>query len=259
MSLSVDLGTPIIYVAINYRLTIFGFARLPILKSQKALNLGMRDQRVALEWVRDNIAHFGGDPSRVTAFGLSAGGTFTSLQMVAYGGERGAPFTRAWMMSGPPGTALNMSDEVTTEVHTRSVAERVGCVFEKKEDEEGEKTLSCMRKVPMEELTEKAMGYSVENHPPAGLFTFIPSVDGDFMPERQSVLYKAGRHVKGLFHLPFPFPSLHLSPIPHPSPLSRPSITNTSPLQESQQSSPGLKTTAPPTPVQPPFSSPNNP
>ncbi|KAK3947471.1 Alpha/Beta hydrolase protein [Pseudoneurospora amorphoporcata] len=202
LALSVELGEPIIYVAINYRLTIFGFPRLPILKKQKSLNLGMRDQRVALEWVRDNIGHFGGDPERVTAFGLSAGGTFTSLQMVAYAGEQGAPFTRAWMMSGPPGTALNMTEEKETERHTRNVAERVGCISKKPEDEDGEdedeKLLSCLRSVPMEELTEKAMGYSVENHPPAGLFTFIPSVDGDFIPERQSVLYQSGRFVKGI-------------------------------------------------------------
>ncbi|KAK3399801.1 Alpha/Beta hydrolase protein [Sordaria brevicollis] len=191
LAFSVEMGEPIIYVAINYRLTIFGFPRLPLLKEQKSLNLGMRDQRAALEWVKDNIAHFGGDPSRVTAFGLSAGGTFTSLQMIAYGGSKGAPFTRAWMMSGPPGTALNMTS-VETERHTRNVAERVGCT----EQEDEEKLLECLRKVPMEELTEKAMAYSVENHPPAGLFTFIPSIDDDFIPDRQSVLYQSGKFVK---------------------------------------------------------------
>lgn len=212
LALSVEMGQPVIYVAINYRLTIFGFARLPILKEQKSLNLGMRDQRVALEWVRDNIDHFGGDPERVTAFGLSAGGTFTSLQMVAYGGAKGAPFTRAWMMSGPPGTALNMTSE-ETERHTREVAERVGCDSTKKNDEE---VLECLRKVPMEELTEKAMGYSVENHPPAGLFTFIPSVDGDFIPDRQSVLYQSGKFVKGTSPSPFlPFPWPRPSSSPH--------------------------------------------
>lgn len=50
----------------------------------------------------------------------------------------------------------------------------------------------------MDKLTETAMAYSVNNHPPAGLFTFIPSVDGDFLPERQSALYKAGKFVKGI-------------------------------------------------------------
>jgi len=43
IKLSVDSGKPTIYAAINYRLTMFGFARLPLLKDQKSLNVGMRD------------------------------------------------------------------------------------------------------------------------------------------------------------------------------------------------------------------------
>lgn len=50
----------------------------------------------------------------------------------------------------------------------------------------------------MEKLTETAMNYSVSNHPPAGLFTFIPSVDDDFILDRHKVLYKAGRFTKGI-------------------------------------------------------------
>lgn len=41
------------------------------------------------------------------------------------------------------------------------------------------------------------MEYSVNNHPPMGFFTFIPSVDEDILPDRQSVLYKAGKFAKG--------------------------------------------------------------
>ncbi|ESZ97832.1 hypothetical protein SBOR_1777 [Sclerotinia borealis F-4128] len=76
IKLSVADGNPIIYMAINYRLNIFGFARLPLLTDTKSLNVGMRDQRIALEWVKDNIKSFGGDPNRITAYGLSAGGHF---------------------------------------------------------------------------------------------------------------------------------------------------------------------------------------
>ncbi|SPQ21482.1 71117122-090b-44f1-9b5e-52a02fb6a7c1 [Thermothielavioides terrestris] len=193
ITLSKSLSKPIIYVALNYRLTIFGFARLPILKEQKSLNNGIRDQRAGLQWVKDNIAAFGGDPDRITLFGLSAGGTATSLHLVSYGGEKGVPFTRAWAMSGPPGTALNMSSDVS-ELHTRNVAAMVGCG----DEVEDAKLLECLRNVPFEELTKKAMEYSVSNHPPGGLFTFIPSIDGDFFPERQSVLYRSGRFVKGI-------------------------------------------------------------
>lgn len=136
ISLSMSLGKPIIYVALNFRLTIFGYARLPLLKEQRSLNVGMRDQRAGLQWVKDNIAAFGGDPDRITAFGLSAGGTMTSLKFMAYGGERNVPFTQAWAMSGPPGTAVNATSDAT-EIHTLPVA--LNC---KPEDEE--KLLECL-------------------------------------------------------------------------------------------------------------------
>ncbi|PSR94507.1 Alpha/Beta hydrolase protein [Coniella lustricola] len=170
--LSESIGKPVIYVALNFRLNIFGYANLPPLKDRRSLNVGMRDQRVGLQWVKDNIAAFGGDPSKITAFGLSAGGTMTSLQLVAYGGERELPFTQAWSMSGPPGTALNITSDAT-EIHTRAGSTYGG-------------------------LDGAAMSYAATNHPPNGLFTFIPVVDGDIIPDRQSVLYKSGKFSKGV-------------------------------------------------------------
>lgn len=189
VSHSSRVGQPVIHVVLNYRVTIFGFARLPILKDQQSLNVGMRDQRVGFQWVKDHIVAFGGDRNSVTSFGLSSGGTFTSLQLMAYGGTQGVPFDRAWCMSGPPGTALNMTSDAT-ELHTRAAARTLGCHPPSDDDSE---ILQCLRDVPMDKLTETAMAYSMENHPPAGLFTFIPSVDDDILPDRQSALYKAGR------------------------------------------------------------------
>jgi cholinesterase len=57
----------VIVVAINYRMSILGFPGAPGLPDQ---NLGILDQRAAIEWVRDNIQEFGGDPSRITLVGL---------------------------------------------------------------------------------------------------------------------------------------------------------------------------------------------
>ncbi|KAF2000731.1 alpha/beta-hydrolase [Amniculicola lignicola CBS 123094] len=189
---SVSIGKPVIYVAINYRLSIFGFARLDVLKVDKSLNVGMRDQRMAFEWVKENIAAFGGDAEKITAYGLSAGGTFISFHMTAWSGEKGVPFTQAWIMSGPPGTGINMTSDFGVK-HTQAVAKNVGC------EEEGDKeVLQCLRESPMEDLMKVAMQYSVENHPPFGMFTFIPSIDGDMIPDRQSVLYETGNFVKGI-------------------------------------------------------------
>jgi acetylcholinesterase len=54
----------------NYRLNILGFPNAAGLETQ---NVAFLDQRMALEWVRDNIAAFGGDPDRITLWGQSAG------------------------------------------------------------------------------------------------------------------------------------------------------------------------------------------
>ena len=67
-----------VVVTLNYRLGPFGFLAHPALAGESphhaAGNYGLLDQIAALEWVKRNIARFGGDPSRVTIFGESAGG-----------------------------------------------------------------------------------------------------------------------------------------------------------------------------------------
>ncbi|KAJ8468673.1 hypothetical protein ONZ45_g17162 [Pleurotus djamor] len=70
---SVSRGTPIIYVNLNYRVGPLGFPQGSEAARKGILNLGLRDQMVALEWIHDNIAAFGGDPRKVTLFGESAG------------------------------------------------------------------------------------------------------------------------------------------------------------------------------------------
>jgi carboxylesterase type B len=111
-------GTPIVLVQIGYRLGSFGFAASSDIASelegshipnghsnghqngdvQSSLlgNYGLIDQRNAFEWVRDHISDFGGDPSNVTAFGISAGSASVHYHILA-----GEPlFDRAIMMSG---------------------------------------------------------------------------------------------------------------------------------------------------------------
>ena len=192
LELSIRDKTPIIFAAINYRLSIFGFAHTPTLKEGKSLNIGMRDQRLGLQWIKDHIEAFGGDSNRITACGLSSGGTFTSLQQLAYGGNSSVPFQQAWMMSGPPGTAVNTTSNATA-LHTAAVAEKLGCNSSKNAD-----VLSCLREVDMQTLLDTAMTYSIANHPPNGLFTFIPSVDDDFLPDRPSKLLRSGSFAKGM-------------------------------------------------------------
>ena len=69
---SQQAGTPIIAVSINYRLGILGFLAGSELTREGNINLGLHDQRMALRWVHENNASFGGDPEKVTIFGESA-------------------------------------------------------------------------------------------------------------------------------------------------------------------------------------------
>jgi para-nitrobenzyl esterase len=88
----------IIVVTVNYRLGALGFLRLPGIADG---NMGILDQRLALRWIRDNIAAFGGDPAAVTLAGQSAGARGTSLHMAHP--ETASLFRRAILQSSPAG------------------------------------------------------------------------------------------------------------------------------------------------------------
>ncbi|KAL7269068.1 hypothetical protein RUND412_008280 [Rhizina undulata] len=90
---SMKMGTPVILVGINYRLNFFGFSYL----GESMSNLGILDQRMALEWVGTHIGAFGGDKNNITVFGESAGGMSTHAHI--QGSKRGL-FKRAILMSG---------------------------------------------------------------------------------------------------------------------------------------------------------------
>lgn len=88
----------IVVVTVTYRLGVFGYLNL---HDPSAENLGLRDQLLALQWVRDNIAAFGGDPDRVTVFGQSAGAdSVVSLLLCS---EATGLFHRAILQSAPLG------------------------------------------------------------------------------------------------------------------------------------------------------------
>jgi carboxylesterase type B len=98
---AVKIGKPIVTVNVNYRLSAWGFlSGSEELKDTGALNLGLRDQRLALQWVQENIAAFGGDPLRVTIYGESAGAASVGYHLTAYKGRDDKLFRGAIMQSG---------------------------------------------------------------------------------------------------------------------------------------------------------------
>ena len=77
-----------ISVIIQYRLGAFGFLSSEDVKEDGALNAGLLDMNFALQWVQKHIKSFGGDPTRVTIAGESAGGAAVMYQAMAYGGAQ---------------------------------------------------------------------------------------------------------------------------------------------------------------------------
>ena len=100
----------VVVVSINYRLGALGFINLAEVTGGRIPatgNEGLEDQVFALEWVRDNIAAFGGDPSNITIFGESAGGMSVGA-LLAFPSARGL-FHKAIPQSGACHTATTLS------------------------------------------------------------------------------------------------------------------------------------------------------
>lgn len=70
----------VVVITLNYRLNVFGFPGIP----NEPQNLGLRDQRLAVEWIRDNCAAFGGDAQRITILGQSSGDVAVDYWSYAY-------------------------------------------------------------------------------------------------------------------------------------------------------------------------------
>jgi len=96
---SVRQNQPVIGISINYRLSFFGFPNGQAALDAGISNLGLKDQRIAFQWVQENIGAFGGDPSKVTIWGESAGSDSIAYQLVANGGQGGSNLFRGAIMA----------------------------------------------------------------------------------------------------------------------------------------------------------------
>ena len=132
----------IIAVSIAYRVGIFGFFHLSHLPDGKdypdAQNLGIMDHMMALKWVHENIAAFGGDPDNVTIFGESAGGESVTVLPLIEGSHK--YFKRVIAQSGSP--VLSRSTEQCIET-TNEVMKILGC-----------KTVADLQKVDVKKMVE---------------------------------------------------------------------------------------------------------
>ncbi|KAG6107391.1 hypothetical protein E4U14_004173 [Claviceps sp. LM454 group G7] len=155
----------IVVVTLNYRVGVFGFPGAPQLVTQER-NLGLLDQRLALDWVQRNIAAFGGDPRRVTIFGESAGAGGVDMLVTSPPATDALPFAAAIMQSGQGTTVLG--DLVRNSRHSwRTLARALNCSQDDglNGDDGDNISLACMRTVPAPTLRDTAEKQSLSFGP----------------------------------------------------------------------------------------------
>ena len=116
----------VIYVTVAYRLGALGFLHLAHLADGKdypdAQNLGLLDQKMALKWVHENIAAFGGDPDNVTIWGESAGAGSVTMQPLIKGSQQ--YFQKVIAQSGAPSQTNSVEESIST---TNDLMKALGC------------------------------------------------------------------------------------------------------------------------------------
>ncbi|KAM4061818.1 carboxylesterase family protein [Hirsutella rhossiliensis] len=187
---SVKIGRPIIGVSLNYRLSAFGFLSGREAMESGVTNIGFKDQRLALQWVHENIEAFGGSPDKVTIFGESAGAESVSAQVLAYNGRDDKLFRGAVGQSGfgavikrrPYNGGLNDTElqQATYDqlIRNTSCASHVGTP----------ESLDCLRKAPFEEVN-RALNVSQVG-------PWVPVLDHDFLHDYPTNQLRKGNFVK---------------------------------------------------------------
>lgn len=152
---------------------LFGFPPRGPFDFDVATNAGLLDQRFALNWIKENVDKFGGDPNKVTVFGESAGASSIAAQLAAYGGANGvAPFERAIIQS--PAIRPATDSAVYAEVWQ---------MFKTAATSMGANVFSMAHARLLSTTQLQAINAAVSGSASFGHFNFGPNVDGFFFPD----------------------------------------------------------------------------
>lgn len=181
---SVELGMPVVFVSLNYRVNVLGFPVGDQAKQEGIENLGLYDQRLALHWIKENVGSFGGDSDKVTILGESAGGASMLFHLSAYGGRDERLFKRVVVESGYWASQVETRNTTARwNEQWRSLVGYAGC--EGKDD-----AVDCLRSVPLETIRQ----WSMKNNQTLGIFN--PVVDGELVAEDLQRSFLEGKFVK---------------------------------------------------------------
>jgi para-nitrobenzyl esterase len=172
----------VVVVSLNYRLGAFGFFAHPFVNSP-SFNFGLLDLIEGLTWVQKNILSFGGDPDRVTIFGISAGAAAVNLLMasdaarglfhgaIAQSGYGTWPLLRSRLAQkpGPANLLMNAPDEA--EYNAEMIVQRTGQAYV---------DLKSLKAIPARQLVDAQTGFQ------------LPIVDGSVVAEEPGIRFQAG-------------------------------------------------------------------
>lgn len=174
----------VIVITVNYRLNIFGFPGAP----SGPQNLGLRDQRLAVEWIRDNIHAFGGDSRKITIAGQSSGGVAVDYWTYAFEHD---PIVNGIIATSGNAFSFPVNKKNVTTANWKTVVEAVGC---------GNDTdaMSCMRRADWKDIKKASEGVkptpstSVLRSVPA----FYPTPDEEYVFEEYVSRTRQGKFAK---------------------------------------------------------------
>ncbi len=173
-----------VFVNFNYRVGAMGFLAHPELTTEQggaSGNYGLMDQTLALKWVRENIAAFGGDPDKVLIMGQSAGAGSVAAQVQS-------PAARGLFRAAVMSSGCNLRGVKAT----LAEAEKVGLALQERL---GAKDLAAMRNIPADRIlgvqSESQLGLSV-----AGVRVSGPIVDGRVLPQQAAEAVASGNVAK---------------------------------------------------------------
>ncbi|XP_076452799.1 acetylcholinesterase-like [Babylonia areolata] len=173
----------VIVVAIQYRLGQYGF----FMTGDDLIpgNAGLWDQNLAIRWVKDNVQAFGGDPSRITLFGESAGSASVALHMVSP--QSKGLFQRGILQSGTPQSLERLTNMFDLKDAFTDLAEMCGCQGDSRPD-----LLKCLKHQTEEDFYKKSVEHGAKS--PFGSYYF-PNIDGEFLPRAATELLKDDQYM----------------------------------------------------------------
>ncbi|KAJ3905868.1 Alpha/Beta hydrolase protein [Lentinula edodes] len=181
-----EANNGIVLVIIQYRLGIFGFLAGSEVKENGDLNAGLLDQNFALRWVQTHISQFGGDPSKVTIWGESAGRYFFMPLALRL---KNVILRRRWLFRGAITSSTFLPsqyvyNDTIPELLYSKVVSQTGC-------SSADDSLTCLRAV--DAATLETLNNNIIAGGFYGTFLFVPVIDGTFIMQRPTEALAQGK------------------------------------------------------------------